>query len=173
MQPLIDAIRNNQLKARISVVLSDIATAPILSRAREHRIPAIFVDPTGCSREQYDRALSANLSNHQVDYVLLVGYARILSPFFTTHWRHRVFNVHPSLLPAFANKMDRAVHQAVLLSGVKETGCTVHEVTEAVDGGPIVVQKKCPVLDDDTVDTLKHRVQKLEGEALIETCMNL
>ena len=77
-------------------------------------------------------------------------------------------NVHPSLLPAFAGGMDKNVHQAVLDAGVKETGCTVHFVDEGADTGEIIVQKKCTVDPGETVETLKAKVQKLEGEALVE-----
>jgi folate-dependent phosphoribosylglycinamide formyltransferase PurN len=93
---------------------------------------------------------------------------RILSPYFVEQWSGRLLNVHPSLLPAFAGLMNRKVHEAVLSAGVPETGCTIHQVTEEVDGGPIVLQKRCPVLPGDTVDTLKDRVQALEQTAFID-----
>ena len=98
---------------------------------------------------------------------------RILSPYFIGRWPHQIINVHPSLLPDFAGGMDRHVHQAVLDSGVKESGCTVHFVTEVVDSGPIIVQKKCPVFMNDTVDTLRERVQSLEGDVLIEAIQTI
>ena len=94
---------------------------------------------------------------------------RILSLKFIKEWKKCCYNVHPSLLPDFAGGMDMDVHKEVLSSSVKETGCTVHEVTEEVDSGPIIVQKKCPIYETDNVEILKNRVQKLEGEALIET----
>lgn len=94
---------------------------------------------------------------------------RIVSSKFTNHWRWRVINVHPSLLPEFAGGMDVDVHSAVLAAKKEITGCTIHYLTEVVDGGPIILQKKCPVnLLVDTPDTLKARVQELEGEAFIE-----
>lgn len=77
-------------------------------------------------------------------------------------------NIHPSLLPAFAGGMDLNVHRAVLASGTKETGCTIHFVDEGVDTGKIIVQNKCSVMDSDTPETLKSRVQALEGAAFIE-----
>jgi phosphoribosylglycinamide formyltransferase-1 len=99
---------------------------------------------------------------------VLIGYMRILSNQFVAQWNNKVINVHPSLLPAFAGGIDLDVHRAVLASGIKETGCTVHKVTTEVDGGPIVVQKACPVMVNDTIKTLKARVQALEGKALVE-----
>lgn len=104
-----------------------------------------------------------------VDLVLLIGYMRIVSPAFVQKWKYRCLNVHPSLLPEFAGGMDKDVHAAVLAAGREITGCTVHFVEDVVDGGPIVVQKSCAVdLQNDTPDTLKARVQALEGQALIE-----
>jgi len=98
----------------------------------------------------------------------MIGYMRIVSAAFVEAWRGRLLNVHPSLLPAFGGMMDTRVHEAVLAAGVAETGCTIHQVTEDVDAGPIVLQKRCPVLPGDTADTLKARVQALEQAAFIE-----
>lgn len=100
--------------------------------------------------------------------MLLIGYMRIVSSEFTSHWRWRVINVHPSLLPEFAGGMDCDVHAAVLAAKKAVTGCTIHYLTEVVDGGPIILQKECAVLPEDTPETLKARVQQLEGEAFIE-----
>jgi phosphoribosylglycinamide formyltransferase-1 len=108
------------------------------------------------------------LLERDVELVVLIGYMRILSPEFVTAWENKIINVHPSLLPDFAGGMGNAVHQAVLDAGKAETGCTVHYVTEEVDAGPIVVQKRCAVLPDDTVESLKVKVQELEAVALIE-----
>ena len=97
---------------------------------------------------------------------------RILSERFVIDWYGKIINVHPSLLPKYAGGMNEDVHGQVLKAGLKETGCTVHLVTERVDEGPIFVQKKCPVLAEDTVSSLKERVQKLEGKALVEVIKN-
>ena len=77
-------------------------------------------------------------------------------------------NVHPSLLPAFGGLMNLKVHEAVLAAGVSETGCTIHQVTDEVDGGPIVLQKRCPVMPGDTAEMLQSRVQALEQAAFVE-----
>jgi phosphoribosylglycinamide formyltransferase-1 len=165
---LINAIQTNRLQASIPIVISNKSDALILERARSHHLNAQFVDPTGLSRTDYDKKLSTLLQAAQVDLVVLIGYMRILSPEFVSTWQDKIINVHPSLLPQFAGGMDAHVHQAVLDAGVKETGCTVHRVTAEVDAGPILIQEKCAVLPDDTVETLKERVQQLEGEALIK-----
>jgi phosphoribosylglycinamide formyltransferase-1 len=168
LQGIIDAIEAGTLDASIPIVISDRASAPILDRAARHNLPAKFLDPKGLTREAYDQAVTAALEGAQVDVVLMVGYMRIVSPAFVARWKGRLLNVHPSLLPAFGGLMNRSVHEAVLASGVTETGCTIHQVTEDVDEGPIVLQKRCPVLPDDTVEALKDRVQALEQAAFVE-----
>jgi formyltetrahydrofolate-dependent phosphoribosylglycinamide formyltransferase len=119
------------------------------------------------TREEFDDEVSAKLEEHGVDLVLMVGYMRIVSDRFVRKWAGRVLNVHPSLLPAFAGGMDLDVHQAVIDAGVSESGCTVHFVTEVVDGGPIAVQLSTPVFPDETAADLKRHVQTLEGRALV------
>lgn len=168
MIAIIDAIKASVLPATIQIVVSNKKDALILERARHQNLPTLFIDPTNLSRDQYDLKLTECFLAHQVDVIVLVGYMRILSNEFIAKWRNKVINVHPSLLPAFSGLMDEQVHLAVLDSGVKESGCSVHVVTETVDSGPILMQKKCVVLSDDTLASLKARVQLLEGEALVE-----
>jgi phosphoribosylglycinamide formyltransferase-1 len=168
LKGVLDAIAAGTLDVDLRIVISDKPTAPILDRAKLYKVPSLFIDPTGLTREQYDNRVSEALREARVQLVLLVGYMRILSPHFVAEWSGRLLNVHPSLLPAFAGLMNRKVHEAVLSAGVPETGCTIHQVTEEVDGGPIVLQKRCPVLPGDTVDSLKDRVQALEQSAFID-----
>jgi phosphoribosylglycinamide formyltransferase 1 len=170
---LLNAIQQRNLNADIAMVMSNKKDAIILERARTHELQAIFLDSAGLTRELYDQKTSALLSENKVDIVVLIGYMRILSAAFVKAWRNKIINVHPSLLPAFAQKMDLEVHRAVLASGVKETGCTVHYVTEDVDAGPIILQKTCPVFAEDTPEILKMRVQALEGEALVQAIEKL
>jgi phosphoribosylglycinamide formyltransferase 1 len=171
-QGIIDAIESGTLATEITLVLSDKPTAPILQRAANHHLPALFLDPTNLTREAYDTRVTAALRAAHADLILMIGYMRIVSPSFIETWRGRILNVHPSLLPAFGGLMNKSVHEAVLAAGVTETGCTIHQVTEALDGGPIVLQKRCPVLPGDTVDTLKDRVQALEQAAFVEVLQN-
>ena len=168
LKGVLDAIAAGTLDVDLRIVISDKPTAPILDRAKLYKVPSLFIDPTGLSRQQYDARVSDELRNADVELVLLIGYMRILSPYFVEQWSDRLLNVHPSLLPAFAGLMNRKVHEAVLSAGATETGCTIHIVTEEVDGGPIVLQKRCPILPGDTVDTLKNRVQALEQSAFID-----
>jgi phosphoribosylglycinamide formyltransferase-1 len=172
LKGVLDAIAAGTLDIDLRLVISDKPTAPILDRAKLYKVPSLFINPTGLAREQYDARVSDELRNANVELVLLIGYMRILSPYFVEQWHGRLLNVHPSLLPAFAGLMNRKVHEAVLSSGTTETGCTVHQVTEEVDGGPIVLQLRCPVLAGDTVDTLKDRVQALEQNAFVEVLRN-
>lgn len=171
---LLNAIHSKELAATIEVVISNKPEAIILERARVNGLKAEFIDPQGLNRSEYDALVSASLKFYKVDLVVLIGYMRILSAEFIKQWPNKVINVHPSLLPAYAGMMDLQVHQAVLDNKDKETGCTVHYVTEAVDEGPIILQKKCKVYENDIAETLKQRVQNLEAHALIEAiqCQN-
>lgn len=171
MLAIIQAIATKRLNASIEVVISNKKNAGILMKASEHNIKGIYLDPK--STDYYDQLLSVTLQQFQPDLIVLIGYMRILSPQFIQSWPNQIINVHPSLLPAFAGGMNKAVHQAVLDAGISETGCTVHLVTEEIDAGPILLQKKCPIFQWDTVDTVKQRVQTLEGEALIEVIQHL
>ena len=168
MQGMIDAIAEGVLDVEVVLVMSDRATAPILQRAAEHGIKAIQLDAKGLTREAYDERVTDALTQAGAELVLMIGYMRIVSPAFVAAWRGRLLNVHPSLLPAFGGLMNKSVHEAVLEAGVAETGCTIHQVTEDVDAGPIVLQKRCAVLPGDTADTLKDRVQALEQDAFVE-----
>lgn len=168
MIALINAIQQKKLAATIEIVISNKKEALILEKARQYQLPEKFINPENLSRDEYDEKLTDLLQQKQVDYVLLIGYMRILTKKFVAHWHNKIINVHPSLLPLFGGAMDKSVHQAVLEAGVKVTGCTIHFVTDDIDAGPIILQKECPVYSDDTVESLKVRVQKLEGEALIE-----
>jgi phosphoribosylglycinamide formyltransferase-1 len=118
------------------------------------------------SSQDRDEAMLAWLRAREVELVVNAGYDRILSPAFVSAFPGRIVNVHPSLLPAFAGGMD-AVERA-LAHGVRVTGCTVHVVTDEVDAGPILVQAAVPVLPDDTVETLRARIQAEEHRILPE-----
>lgn len=170
--PLVEELSQRQVPFQVNAVISNREQAGILDKARAQGWSCWYCDPTGLSRPDYDGKLSALLEAAEVDLVVLIGFMRILSPEFVAQWRHRIINVHPSLLPLYAGLMDTAVHQAVLDDGCKETGCTVHEVSEEVDEGPILVQKRCPVMADDTVDSLKAKVQTLEVIALADAIEN-
>tara|TARA_B100000315_G_scaffold260939_1_gene328084 strand:+ start:18049 stop:18648 length:600 start_codon:yes stop_codon:yes gene_type:complete len=169
LQAILDVISSGELEAEVAVVISNRKNAYILERADNHRIPSVFISHKKKSREEFDKEMTTVLKYHKVNLVLLIGFMRILSNEFCLEWKDSILNVHPSLLPKYAGGMDMNVHEEVLKNGDTETGCTIHFVTEEVDRGPILVQKKCDVEKDDTVETLKAKVQKLEGEAFVES----
>ena len=169
LQAIINSINNKELMAEVAVVISNKKDAYILDRAKQNKIPSFFLSHKGMKRDEFDRKISNVLKNNNVELVLLIGFMRILSAEFCQTWRDRMINVHPSLLPKYAGGMDSSVHEEVLKNGEKETGCTIHFVTEEVDGGPILIQKRCLVGDNDTAETLKKKVQELEGKAFVES----
>jgi len=168
LQAVLDAVNNGLLDAKVSVVVSNQESAYILERAKNHGVPTFFIPHKEKAREEFDREMTTVLQNYGVELVLLIGFMRILSVEFCQEWRDRILNVHPSLLPKYAGGMDTNVHAEVIKNGDAETGCTIHFVTEEVDAGPILSQKKCTVTPEDTVESLKTKVQALEGEAFIE-----
>lgn len=168
LQAIIDAIDQKKLDAAVEVVISNSSSAYILERAAKHNISNFFISHLRRRREDFDDEISAIFKKHEVDLVLLIGFMRILSTKFCNEWKMRILNVHPSLLPKYAGGMDMNVHEEVIKNKEVETGCTIHFVTENVDEGPILIQKKCYVDVNDTPDSLKKKVQKLEGEAFID-----
>ena len=168
LQAILDAVASGELNGDVSVVLSNQKNAYILERAKNHNVPTFFLSHKEKLREEFDAEMTAILKEHAVDLVLLIGFMRILSAKFCQEWRDRLLNVHPSLLPKYAGGMDTNVHEGVLKNGDTETGCTIHFVTDEVDGGPILIQKKCNIEPNETADTLKTKVQQLEGTAFIE-----
>ena len=166
--PILGAIQSGELSASVEVVISNNENSPILEKAKNAEIPSFFIDHKNKDRTIFDSEIEKILLEKNVDLVLLIGFMRILSSDFVERWGGRIINVHPSLLPKHAGGMNNDVHKAVLAAKEKETGCTIHLVTAKVDRGPIVVQKKCLVFPEDTVETLKKRVQLLEGVAFIE-----
>ncbi len=162
LQAIIDEIDEGRLDAELRVVVTS-KECRAAERARKAGRKTVVLEhgTEGETRESYDRRLAALLEEEGVELVILVGWMRLLSPWFVTRYRHRIMNVHPSLLPSFPG-MDRAVHEEVLAHGCKVSGCTIHFVDEGTDTGPIIMQGAVPVLDEDTPETLKARVQSLE-----------
>jgi len=168
LQFILDAISAGTLDANISVVISNKDDSYILKRAQAHNTPNVFINHKNRTRENFDSEMTMILKEHKVELVLLIGFMRILSSDFCNEWSGKILNVHPSLLPKYAGGMDTNVHEEVLKNNDKETGCTIHLVTSQVDEGPIIIQKKCIVDSDDTIESLKTKVQHLEGAAFLE-----
>jgi phosphoribosylglycinamide formyltransferase-1 len=165
LQAIVDAIADGRLDARIAVVLSNRPEAPALVRAAGAGIAAECIDHRAGSREAFETALVAALLRYDVGLVCMAGFMRVLGPTFLQAFPHHVLNVHPSLLPSFPG-VD-AQRQA-FDHGVKVSGVTVHLVTGTLDGGPIVVQRAVPVLEDDTPQTLAARILVEEHRAYPE-----
>ncbi|MCX6603799.1 MAG: phosphoribosylglycinamide formyltransferase [Acidobacteria bacterium] len=158
-EAIAEQIGQDKLGAEIAVVVSNRAEAPGLDAARRLGLSAVALPSRGVERPEYDRSLIAVLRAHDVEWVILAGYMRILTADFIRAFPERILNIHPSLLPAFPG-LD-AQHQAFAY-GVKVTGCTVHFVDEHLDHGPIVMQATVPVDDGDTVETLSARILREE-----------
>jgi phosphoribosylglycinamide formyltransferase 1 len=164
MVAIAEGIAAGSVPAEIAVVISDMADAGILTRARERGLPTKFIPP-GKFRTKLDEAAEAAyiaaLKDAGVELVVLAGFMRILKGEFLRAFPQRVINIHPSLLPAFTGL--EAWKQA-LDYGVKFTGCTVHFVDQGVDTGPIIAQQTVPVLSRDDADTLHVRIQFAERQ---------
>ena len=166
MLALADAVDEGRVPGcEIVLVISDHANAQGLDRARKRNLTTIAIERNGRSREEHDRAIVAALTDHKVEIVCLAGYMRLLSGYFIEAYRHRILNIHPSLLPAFPG-LD--AHKQMLEHGVKWAGCTVHFVDETLDGGPIIAQQIVPVLDEDTEEALSARILKQEHKLYAE-----
>jgi phosphoribosylglycinamide formyltransferase-1 len=162
LQAILDAIRDGRLDARVGIVISNVAGAQGLERARNAGAPtAVIPHRDSSSREEFDAKVVACLREHAVNLVCLAGFMRIVSPVLVRAYPGRILNVHPSLLPAFTGL--HAQRQA-LEHGVKVTGATVHLVDEELDHGPIVLQRAVPVLEGDDEETLSARILKEEHE---------
>jgi len=162
MVAIAEAIRAGQVPAEIAVVLSDVADAGILERARQFGLKAEFIAPGRFRTKLDDEAEPAyvkRLTEAQADLIVLAGFMRILKGEFLRAFANRVINIHPSLLPAFPGL---EAWQQAMDYGVKVTGCTVHFVDQGVDSGPILAQETVPVLAGDTAATLHERIQQAE-----------
>ncbi len=172
LQAIIDEINSNNLQAEISLVISNKKDAYILERAENHNIKNLFISAKGLTREEYDAKAMYEINKINPDLVLLIGYMRIVSESFVNKYRGKILNVHPSLLPKHPGLMDLAVHQAVLDANDDESGCTIHQGSEEGEGGESVLQLKCKIAENDTAETLKAKVQKLETQAWIDVIKN-
>lgn len=168
LQAIIDACERGEIDGDVVVVISNVEDAFALERARKHRIPAFAFPHKGMTREEHEKDIVDCLEQHQVDLVVLAGYLRMLTPLMFKKYAGRMMNTHPALLPSFGGTGMHGlhVHQAVINYGCKVSGCTIHFVTEEVDGGQIILQKSVPVHEGDTPETLQERVLKEEHKLL-------
>lgn len=173
LQAIIDAIQSGELEGvSLEFVLSNKKKCYALERARNAGTLTYFVsvnkgDGEKKTREEYDRECLELCRKHDIDLIFLIGYMRLLSPVLVEAYRNRILNVHPSLLPDFPG-MDLDVHRAVIDSGRKVTGCTIHFVDEGTDTGPIVIQREVKIAEGETPESLKIKVQAEEKIAVVE-----
>lgn len=169
LQNILDCIARGELPARVAVAVSSLEGAYGLERARKAGVPAVQVARSAYpDRASFSEAVAETLDRNAVDLVVFAGFIHRWQ--LPARYAGRVMNVHPALIPAFSGKgyyYDR-VHKEALERGVKVSGCTVHFVDDRFDEGPIILQKVVPVEDDDTVESLRERVQAAERDAYPE-----
>jgi phosphoribosylglycinamide formyltransferase-1 len=171
LQAILDAILAGTLNATVGVVVSNKPNVQALERARQAGVPALTIPHKDFpSREAFDRALVLALREAQVEWVVLAGFMRVLTPEFLSAYPGHIINIHPSLLPAFPG-VD-AVRQA-LEYGVKISGCTVHFVNRGVDSGKIIAQRAVPVEATDDLAVLSARIHAAEHELFVSALKDI
>lgn len=166
LQALIDAQEAGLFKGKIGLVFSNVPDAKALERAENHRIESVAIASKGYprSREDYDQEVVRICQAKKIDLICLAGYMRILTPVLVRPYQWKIMNIHPALLPKFGGEgmYGHHVHEAVIQAKEKESGATIHFVTEGVDAGPIILQGNVKVFPNDTPETLAEKVLKVE-----------
>ncbi|MDF0556227.1 phosphoribosylglycinamide formyltransferase [Kamptonema sp. UHCC 0994] len=163
-EAIAEAIENQQLNAQIQVVIYNNPDAKVVLRAQKFGVPAVLLNHRNYSREELDAEIVKTFRESNVDWVIMAGWMRIVTPVLLDAFPEKVINIHPSLLPSFPG--IRAIEQA-LKAGVKITGCTVHIAHLEVDSGPILMQAAVPILAGDTAETLHARIQVQEHKIVV------
>src|SRR5437899_6593530 len=160
-QSLVDARKRGDLDVDLTVLVCNVPGAPVLDRAQAANVPAVLVDhrPYGKDREGFEREVLKVLREKRVELLVFAGFMRLVSASFIREFPYRIIKLNPSLLPAFPGAH---AHREAIAAGVKVSGCTIHFVDASVDGGPIILQKAVPVLEDDTEDSLAARILEQE-----------
>ena len=163
LQAIIDECENKNINGRVKVVISNKAEAYGLQRAKKHNIKGVY--------ETDESKIIEILKETKIDFIVLAGYLKIISPKLVNEYKNKIINIHPSLIPAFCGKgyYGEKVHQSVIDYGVKVSGATVHFVDENADTGPIIMQKAVNVNQDDDAKKLAVRVLKVEHEILTKS----
>lgn len=170
LQSIIDNIENKNLNCEITFVIAD-RECYALERSKKHSIKNLLLDKK-IYKENLSNEIDLILKNNekQTDFIILAGYLSILSKDFIEKWNEKIINIHPSLLPKFGGKgmYGIRVHEAVIKAKEKESGCTVHFVDTGIDTGKIIINKKVPVFENDSPQSLQERILKEEHILLIE-----
>lgn len=153
-------MEKEDLACEIVLLVCDKPGAAVIEKARKFRVPTLALDPRNFpSKSKYESRIVQELGEYQASWIFLAGYMRIVGRTLLQRYPGKIINIHPSFLPAYPGK--DAIGQA-FRAGAKETGVTVHYIDEGIDTGPIISQEKVDILPDDTVETLKVRIQKAE-----------
>ncbi len=173
LQALIDAQDTGLFKGKIALIFSNVPDCGAMKRAENERIEAVAIASKGYpgSREEYDAEVLRLCQSKKIDLICLAGYMRIITSVLIKAYPFKIMNVHPALLPKFGGEgmYGHHVHEAVIKAGEKESGATVHFVTEGVDAGPIVLQGNVKVMGTDTPETLAEKVLKVEHHIYSES----
>lgn len=159
LRALIESTKDASHPARIALVLSNRPEAEGLEIAKAAGIETAVIESRGKDRAEFDAILDTVLKAKGIDFICLAGFMRLLTADFVQAWYGRMINIHPSLLPAFKGTQ---VHERVIDSGTRFTGCSVHFVSPEVDAGPIILQAVVPVPQDATVDSIAAAVLEQE-----------
>ncbi len=176
LQAIMDGCKNNQINAKVAVVISNNGSSMALQRANDEGIPAYHLSAKKSGSED---ALAVEildvLSEYNVEMIFLAGYMRMLHVSVLEKYNNRIFNIHPALLPKYGGKgmYGMHVHTAVIEAKEQETGVTIHRVNAEYDSGEIVAQTKVPILEMDTPEILSERVLKREHEFLVEVISDI
>jgi phosphoribosylglycinamide formyltransferase 1 len=176
MQAIVDACTSGLLKAEVRVVISNNADSLALQRARDQHIRVAHLSSrTHPDPQELDAEIAGTLLRNEVDLVLLAGYMRKIGPVTLAQFPQRILNIHPALLPKYGGEgmYGRRVHEAVLASGDRTTGVTIHLVDEEYDRGPVVAQCEVEVLPGDSVETLAARVLEQEHKLYVNTLIKI
>lgn len=163
LQAIIDAEKSGIIKSgTVKIVISNKEDAYALKRAEKENIETAVVTKDGRTKQEFEKEIIKILDSHNIDLIVLAGFMCILSESFTSHYKERIINVHPSLIPSFCGEgfYGLKVHRAALDYGVKVSGATVHYVNEVPDGGKIIMQKAVEVQEGDTPETLQKRIME-------------
>jgi formyltetrahydrofolate-dependent phosphoribosylglycinamide formyltransferase len=168
MEYLVNEIKNNNIKdASIELVVSNVNSAGILEKAKVNKISNLYISSKNMDPYDYDSKICNIFKVYEIDYIFLIGYMRIVSSAILDLYKNRVFNIHPSLLPRYSGEMNLNIYDQVIKNKDFITGCTLHNVTEVVDSGKIILQKQHVINNENSIQ-LKQTVQELEKQCIVD-----
>ncbi|KYD29120.1 phosphoribosylglycinamide formyltransferase [Parageobacillus toebii NBRC 107807] len=161
-QAIVDAVKKGIVPARVALLVCDKPGAKVIERAERERIPTFVFSPKDYdSKAEFEQAILAELRKHEIEFIALAGYMRLIGPTLLDAYEGKIVNIHPSLLPAFPGK--DAIGQAYR-AGVKITGVTIHYVDEGMDTGPIIAQRAIAIHEGESLAQLEERIHEVEHE---------